>query len=58
MMSVPMHDDAVHDLTMLYLQQHPYLGLNPQELLDKYLEIRDDIVDRILQIDKAQYREL
>ena len=54
MMSVPMHDDAVHDLTMLYLQQHPYLGLNPQELLDKYLEIRDDIVDRILKIDKAR----
>lgn len=50
--------DAIHDLAMLYLHQHPYLGLNPQELLDKYLEIRNAIADRADQLDSAKYKKL
>ena len=47
-MSTPILPNAVHDLVMLYLQHQDLTGQTPQELVDKYLEARAAIDDRLL----------
>lgn len=57
-MSTLLPSNGVHELAMLYLSKLDLSGLTPAQLLDKYLEVRDAIADRTMEIDSRRYKPL